>query len=304
LVLRAAIRLGTRGGARIARGLGEAGSQAGEELGNKLDSAIKNSFDTALKPLLDVLTVISASLAIATFKYLKGLWNFFTNPLKTIAGLVTDTPIGEVAVELAEDIGEAIDKADEEFDRITDGMGNMEDATSEATDSLDEFATDGEKLIARLKDQGLTKMEEFALRSALVFAGFETDSTGTIGTMVKGGLSLFETFKQGVIQVFQDILDMRTEANNVFARIDEIRAGLTGPQDVIDASRKFNVDDAIITKDGQVIQTNPEDTIIATQSPQNIGGAKNFIFNGMVPEQVIEFVKKELAKDGFAHGRF
>ena len=65
------------------------------------------------------------------------------------------------------------------------------------------------------------------------------------------------------------------------------------------------VDDAIIKPNGQVIKTNPQDTIIATKNPEGLGGGnKTFIFNGVTPQQVIDVIKRELGVDVIRSSRF
>jgi len=66
-----------------------------------------------------------------------------------------------------------------------------------------------------------------------------------------------------------------------------------------------SVDDAIIKPNGQVIETDPKDTIIATRNPEaSMGGNKTFIFNGVTPQQVIDVIKRELGVDVIRSSRF
>lgn len=60
---------------------------------------------------------------------------------------------------------------------------------------------------------------------------------------------------------------------------------------------RMNVNDAIVTKDGRVIQTNPNDSIIATQNPGGMGGTKIINFYGVTPTQFIREIKRELGID-------
>lgn len=63
------------------------------------------------------------------------------------------------------------------------------------------------------------------------------------------------------------------------------------------------VEDAIIKPNGQVIKTNPNDTIIATQTP-NAGGSKVINLYGVTPVEIIDFLKRELSEDVNKLSRF
>lgn len=75
---------------------------------------------------------------------------------------------------------------------------------------------------------------------------------------------------------------------------------------VVSAAKRFiGVDDAIITKDGQVIKTNPNDTIIATQNPGGQGGSTKIInIYGVHPKEIIDTIRREFATDINTSGRF
>jgi len=68
--------------------------------------------------------------------------------------------------------------------------------------------------------------------------------------------------------------------------------------------KKDSIDDGIVTKDGKVIKTNPNDTIIATQNPGGTGGGKTFNFYGVTPEAMMNTIRTELMKDTNSSGRF
>lgn len=55
--------------------------------------------------------------------------------------------------------------------------------------------------------------------------------------------------------------------------------------------------DGIITKDGKVIKTHPNDTIMAMQNPGKMGSTNNFYFNGMGMDEAMQRVKRELRQD-------
>lgn len=68
---------------------------------------------------------------------------------------------------------------------------------------------------------------------------------------------------------------------------------------------KIGVQDAIITKRGDVIRTDPNDTIFATKNPNGMGGGqKVFNFYGVTSSEMLDVLKRELAEDVNIAGRF
>ena len=67
-----------------------------------------------------------------------------------------------------------------------------------------------------------------------------------------------------------------------------------------------SVNDAIIKPDGSVIRTHPQDTIIATKTPGNVGGGGSKIINlyGVTSQEMLNTIKRELATDINAQSRF
>jgi len=64
------------------------------------------------------------------------------------------------------------------------------------------------------------------------------------------------------------------------------------------------VGDAVITNKGEVIKTDPQDTIIATKTPGQTGGGHTFVFNGVTPEQMIQEVERILGTSVNRSARF
>lgn len=68
------------------------------------------------------------------------------------------------------------------------------------------------------------------------------------------------------------------------------------------------VDDAIIKPDGTIIRTHPNDTIIATQTPEALmgggGGTHNLYFYGVTPQEMINVIKRELGTNTLMSTRF
>ena len=87
-----------------------------------------------------------------------------------------------------------------------------------------------------------------------------------------------------------------------------IKTGFTDLVETIRNWRPFgkgkNVDDVIITKAGQVLNTNPNDTIIATQNPGGNNGGSVMNFYGVTPQEMLETMKRQLAVDKNRATRF
>ena len=68
--------------------------------------------------------------------------------------------------------------------------------------------------------------------------------------------------------------------------------------------RTESVGDAIIRPNGQVIKTDPKDTIIATKNPGGTGSSITNNFYGVMPQDFIDEVKRQLAIDINKSSRF
>lgn len=64
-----------------------------------------------------------------------------------------------------------------------------------------------------------------------------------------------------------------------------------------------SVNDAIITKRGEVIRTSPDDTIIATKNP-GMGSTNIFNFNGITSDEMIQKIERVLGTNIRQSGRF
>lgn len=71
------------------------------------------------------------------------------------------------------------------------------------------------------------------------------------------------------------------------------------------SSKPKKADDFVVTSSGQVIQTNPNDTIYATKNTGiSGGGSKVFNFYGVTPQEMVDVIKRELVNDLSMYGRF
>lgn len=72
--------------------------------------------------------------------------------------------------------------------------------------------------------------------------------------------------------------------------------------DLLSGTKYFTkVNDAIITKDGKVIQTSPDDTITASKGGGG-GGGKTLNFYGVTPQEMMEYIRRELGPDYMRSG--
>ena len=66
-----------------------------------------------------------------------------------------------------------------------------------------------------------------------------------------------------------------------------------------------SVGDVIIRPNGQVIEPDPKDTIIATKNPGGMGGGNITLnFNGLTSDELMSVIKRELGVDVFRSSRF
>ncbi len=64
-----------------------------------------------------------------------------------------------------------------------------------------------------------------------------------------------------------------------------------------DVGNFFGIQDAIITKRGDVIRTDPNDMIFATKNPGGMGSSRVFNFYGVTPQEILDTIRAELNTD-------
>ena len=132
------------------------------------------------------------------------------------------------------------------------------------------------------------------------------DTTKDIDKLGTDIVTDIKVASDGEIKALEGI---ESETRSLPQRIWDLVKGLAGLiADAIGGIFRFgkNVGDAIIKPSGEVIRTDPKDTIIATKNPETInqGGSKTFIFNGVTPQEMIDTIKRELGVDVFRSSRF
>ena len=69
--------------------------------------------------------------------------------------------------------------------------------------------------------------------------------------------------------------------------------------------KRARVGDAIIKPDGSIIETDPRDTLIATKTPELLGGgSKTFNFYGVTSREMTDILKREIAIPSLRSSRF
>ncbi len=301
MVVTAAVKLATKGGAVGAAA--KTGSEKSlDKIGGFLDTILKT-----IKPILDIIGFILAVTLQFVVKVIKGLANLedkfiaFREKIKEKLVELKDK-LKEKLVELKDKFVEKIIELKDRFiewikalpgriwDFIKTGFSLLKDKFIELKDKF------VEKII-ELKERLLKRLQvlKFELKEKLT----------TLKDKLKDKLI---ELKDKIVEKFIELRDkLGTWFTDLPGKIWEKVQALAGL--IADKIREFfgiptKVSDAIITKDGKIIQTDPADTIIATKTPGNIGGSKTFIFNGLTWPEAMEQVKRELGVDSFGQGRF
>ncbi len=105
---------------------------------------------------------------------------------------------------------------------------------------------------------------------------------------------------QGVIDDTNRLIEKYNEAARARRQIPEVNKGVGFQVDVGRIKRFFGVGDAIIRPNGDVIKTDPRDTLIATKNPEGLGGGGVVInienVNGLDADAVAEALQERLDK--------
>lgn len=192
-----------------------------------------------------------------------------------------------------------LEKLSAVWDKIA-GIGSLiSDKLGEVKASIIEYFVD-------LKNRLSDKFKE--LKDKLV------EKFDKVVAWLNGIVDRVKELKDKLVEKFDKVVDW---LKSIVDRVKEL-PGLIGryisnlASDIVDGirnlnpfSRKESVDDAIIKPDGTIIRTNPNDTLIATQSPGSSGG-RTMIFNfyGFTMDQAIERIKRELGSDQLIAGRY
>jgi len=112
----------------------------------------------------------------------------------------------------------------------------------------------------------------------------------------------FKWIKDKVIDVWNVIKSL---PELIWERMSKL-PGLIKDALVEGGKHMLGLGDFVVTDKGDVIKTDPKDTIIATKTPGALGGGggNTFNFYGVTPQQMLDVIKRELAIDVRRSSRF
>lgn len=301
MAVQAAIKLATRGGEGIAPAAGSTAAGL-EKLGGILDKILK-----AIKPITDILGFLLA----ITFQFV----------LKSIRLLAK---IGKGIFDTGRLIGEKLRKFIVE--KVIPKLIELKEKFIEWIKALPGRIWDFLKALpGKIWDfikTGFTWLKEkFDILKDKLIAGFKLvkeraialwklakEKLSQLWTSIKNLAGLiWDKLKAGFKWISDKVKDVWDSIKELPGKIWDKIKGLAGLiADKLKGVFSFGrgVDDAIIKPSGEIIKTDPADTIIATKTPGVIGGNKIFNFYGLTWPEAMEQVKRELGIDSFGQGRF
>lgn len=226
----------------------------------------------SLQPILDILKFLLNLLFFSIAKIIKFLGEKIPAGLKNIKDFIADLP-GKLSV----------------------AIFNMRDKVVGVMNSVKER-------IVELKNRFVSKIIELRDRfvaSIKALPGRIKEFFVDLGAKI---VTLKDRFVESIIALPGKIWDKIKQLASDIAT--ELKKVLEGLNPVSKVKSFFGIDDAIITKDGKVIKTNPKDTIIATQNPGGVGGGITNNFFGVQPQDFIDEVKRQLSTDQIRSTRF
>ena len=201
-----------------------------------------------------------------------------------------------------------VEKVKELKDKFIDKVRELKDRLVAKFDELKERFVNK---IVELKNKFVSKIIELKDRliASLTFLkeGIE-EKLEPIKEKIKEWVDIakekFDVLKDKLVAIKDKILDLpgliwdkiKGLAQMIADKIKGILPGIFGGGD--------RVGDAIIKPNGQVIRTDPNDTLIATKNPEGIGGSKTFNFFGVTPQEMIDVIERELGTRLNNSGRF
>ncbi len=135
---------------------------------------------------------------------------------------------------------------------------------------------------------------------------------GDVGSLLKAVPSMiwaflkrgFEVLKTALGDVGSFILALPAMIWAFLKQLPSLIAAALKKIIVIRVFPSKKVDDVIITKGGQVLETSPDDTIIATKNPGGVGGNVTNNFFGVTPKEMIDVIRREFGVDTNRATRF
>lgn len=178
------------------------------------------------------------------------------------------------------------------LEKIEEAIKFVRDRIIDGWEKAKEFFTPLKEKVFELFNKIVEFVKPFVSFIATALAKFFNDPIGTL--------------KSALQFVWNVISDLPSKIWNFMTKLPSLIANalkkvLTGG---LNPFRKESIEDAIITKTGKVIHTDPNDMIFATKNPQGMGGSKTINLYGVMPSEVIQYIKREFASNSVDFGRF
>lgn len=305
--------------------------------GSKLGGIIKGLAPLAilsqLKPIQDLLNILLGFIAFGILKVIKGIGNGIKSlpeKLKTIGEIPAKafrTVIGGLET-FFKNIFDPIKKTWNTIkEKISDFKDNLVSKVQELREKFNEFKEN----IKNLKDKVVDKLSSIISSIGAFFTDLWSKMKEKFNDFVENLKTTWQNIKrlpekirdkiktlwddlkksfnekiEGLVSVVEKVRDFLSDIWNGIKNLasdiaDKIRGAIGNLNPF---KRSTSVDDAIIKPNGNVIKTNPNDTIIATQTPNNMGGGqKVFNFYGVTPEEMVDTIRRELRTDLYNNSR-
>jgi hypothetical protein len=200
-------------------------------------------------------------------------------------------------------------------EKLSEGWASLKEKFNELKDrTIEKFNELREKFIQYILDLKDKLVDQFnKLKDKFVEKILELKDN-----FIKHVIELKDKFVEKIMEMRDKIIEMKDQfiqnikdlpgriASSISSAIRSFASMFKKDKDEDSSSstKTTKVNDAIITKTGQVIKTHPDDTIIATKTPGSMGGSQTINFYGMQLPEAIEMVKRELGRDKIKSTRF
>ncbi len=278
MVFGAVIKIaGAGGGGAGTAGAGATLVELSKSSAKSIGSEVKGAFSAALgivvKPMLDILTAIFGILLIRVVKHLAGIFEVLGD-------------MGRILV----DIGKIF------FNVLT---GNFKEAGIAFQDLL----ADSKELVKDLVDlvvEPYAKMKEAIIEEA---TKTQKEADRIYNQMKENTLDQVGAMANGMVDIWNAAL-AQLKLSSLGKKVARRAGSFAGTSALKDPEQAAEAEERAEETFEKIIRGRLGEGVISSSNNQKSGTTNNITFNGMVPEQVIEFVSKTLGKSGFIQGRF
>lgn len=243
--------------------------------------AIKNLWESTIAPILsNVWESIKSGFTIlkerfiSLIKDLPGkIWNFLKELPSKIWNFIKDLP-GKI------------------WDSLKAGFSKIYEVLQPVIERINEFLAPIKETIANVW-AGIKEVPE-------KIWNFMKELPQLIWNFLTTG---FTTVKNSIVSLWNSVKSLPKQIWDYVKQLGSIIASKI--KSLNPFKKEESVNDAIITKGGKIVRTNPQDTIIATKTPgAAMGGGHTFNFYGVTEKTMIEKVKQALGSDANRIGGF